>query len=121
MLDTLSPKTGFSSQNTPSDQCLQSSGGNHKNRLKRPVSEKRQKYYSGGNLSQRDAAVVGRDALVPMRTKTFLPQPGDGSLGEIPILETSAGQRHLPPSHALGHRDRSFDQRVMKLGGNFAC
>src|SRR5512136_2512389 len=42
------------------------------------------------DLPERDAAVVGRNPLVPVRAEPLLPQPPDGPFGEVTVLEAPA-------------------------------
>lgn len=46
-------------------------------------------------LAEGDAAVVGRDALMPQRPEAGGPQGGHGAFGQALVLETAARERHV--------------------------
>src|ERR1700733_2490969 len=69
----------------------------------------------GKDLSQRNAAVVGRNALMPIGPKPFLFQPLDRSLCEIAVLKTAARQCHPLFANAAGGGNDGFHQGVVKL------
>src|SRR5262249_40595312 len=70
-------------------------------------------------LSQRDAAVVRRNALMPVRAKAFFSQPPDSAFGEVFVLKTSAGQNYFLFTHAPRDGDDAFNHRVVKLRRDF--
>ena len=79
----------------------------------------------GDDLAQGDAAVVGRDALVPIGAKARFPQALDGALGQITVLEAAARKDDAWLANLL--RDGRYDlgKGVMEprrdLGGGKAA
>src|SRR5262245_9874255 len=71
-------------------------------------------------LSQRDAAVIRRDTLMPIRTKALVSQTADDAFGQVFVLKTSAGQRHFLFAHAPRDGDDVFNHRVVKLRRDYA-
>src|SRR5262245_43560725 len=71
-------------------------------------------------LSQRDAAVIRRDALMPVGSKAFISQTSDGAFGQIFILKTSAGQRHSLFAHAPRDSDDHLGKSIVKFRGDAA-
>src|SRR5262245_59870871 len=70
-------------------------------------------------LSQRDAAVVRRNALMPVRAEAFCQQPHDSAFGEVFVLKTSAGQNYFFFTHAPRDGDDAFNHSVVKLRRDF--
>src|SRR5262245_30456059 len=71
-------------------------------------------------LSKRDAAVVRRNALMPVRAEAFFPQPPDSAFAEVFVLKTSAGQSYFLFTHAPRDGDDAFNHRVVKLRRDFS-
>ena len=69
----------------------------------------------GDGLAEGDAAVIGRNALVPEGLEVFLAQTGDEALGQEAILKTAAGERDPLEPDAVSHGDGGFDERVVKF------
>jgi hypothetical protein len=72
----------------------------------------------GDGLAEGDAAVVGGDALVPVRTESFGAQAVDGAFGEEAILETAAGEEHAFLAGEAGGGNDQADEGVVEVGGD---
>src|SRR6266498_344799 len=71
-------------------------------------------------LSQRNSAVIRRDALMPVRPEAFVSQTPDGALGQIVVLKTSAGQRHSLFAPAPRDGADVFSHCVVKLRRDYS-
>src|SRR5262245_37325483 len=70
-------------------------------------------------LSQRDAAVVRRNALMPVRAVAFFPQPPDSAFDEVSVLKTSDGKSYFLFTHSPRDCDDAFHHGVVKLRRDF--
>ena len=66
----------------------------------------------GNDLAQSDAAVVGRDALVPIGAEAFLDQALDGALSQVTILKAAPGKDHSFLPDSAGINGMSYQQKV---------
>ena len=57
---------------------------------------------------------------MPIRLKTFRLQTPHRALRQITILKTAAGKHHAVLAGTFGDGDDGLDQRIVKLGGNYA-
>src|SRR5579862_4298682 len=73
---------------------------------------------SRNQLSQRDAAIVGRHLPVPIRPKAFFSQALNSALRQIIVLKTPAAQRNTLNLHAPCDADDRFNHRVVNARGN---
>jgi hypothetical protein len=55
----------------------------------------------GDNLAQRNPAIIGRHALVPIWLEAFRLQTPHRPFGQIAILKTSAAQHHAPLTNSF--------------------
>ncbi len=79
-------------------------------------------FLAGGrdDLAEGEAAVVGRDALMPIGAEARGPQEANGAFGQVTILETTAAQGDGGLADAAGHLDNGLGQGVVKFGGDDA-
>src|SRR5256885_1890664 len=68
----------------------------------------------GHNLTEGDATVARRNALMPVWRKSFLRQAFPRAFEQTPIEKTAAGQDHTPLANTPGHGANCFDQARMK-------
>ena len=72
----------------------------------------------GENLAQGDAAIVWRNALVPINTKPFLSQTLHRALGQIAVLKAATGQYHAWLAGLPNDRNNSPGKRGVEPGGD---
>src|SRR5271166_5065056 len=71
------------------------------------------------NLSERDAAVIRRHALMPVWLEFFRAQPRHGAFSEVTVLKTAAAQSYACQSRYFSDGDHCLGQRVVEFRGNF--
>ena len=74
----------------------------------------------GDDLAEGDAAVVGRNALVPIGAETLFLQALDGALGQVTVLEAAAGQDDARLADPPGNGNDGLGQRIVEPGGDLA-
>jgi hypothetical protein len=72
----------------------------------------------GDDLAERDAAVVRRNALVPIGAKTFFLQTLDGTLRQATVLKAAAGQDDSLLADPLRNSNDGLGQSIVKAGGD---
>ena len=70
----------------------------------------------GDDLAKRDAAVVGRNALVPIGAKTFFLQTLDGTLRQVTVLKAAAGQDDSLLADPLRNSNDGLGQSIVETG-----
>jgi len=72
------------------------------------------------NLAQRNSAIIGRHALMPVWLKFFFAQPRDNAPGQITVLKTATTQYDSLFAGLSGDFQHRFGQSIVKFGGNEA-
>jgi hypothetical protein len=65
-------------------------------------------------LAQANAPIVGRDTLMPIRTKSLVLQTLDGTLQQVFILKAPSRQKDAFGDAISSHLNHCFDQTVVK-------
>ncbi len=67
-------------------------------------------------LPQGNAAIVGRDPLVPIWPESSPLKLGNSLFGQVPVLEAATAQNDFLLPSLLRDRQNDFAQRVMEPG-----